>query len=129
MRFDRVVSFVENGVKLDDGSVLQTDMIVLATGYQSRKAEVADVFGQDVADNVGEIARLDREGEWSSMWSQSGQRGLWFNGGGINQMRPGSQRLALLIKADLDGLIPDSFRRPPKQSGRSAAYGAIEELV
>jgi putative flavoprotein involved in K+ transport len=128
-QFDRVVEFVENGAKLDDGSLIEADIIVLATGYQSRKAEVADVFGQGVADNVGEIARLDAEGEWSSMWSQSGQRGLWFNGGGINQMRPGSERLALLIKADLDGLIPDYFRRPPKHTGKSATYDSTGEPV
>ena len=126
-QFGRVTEFVENGALLDDGTVLEADMIVLATGYQSRKGEVADAFGPVVAENVGEIARLDREGEWSSMWSQSGQRGLWFNGGGINQMRPGSERLALLIKADLDGLIPDSFRRPPKSSGKVASFGALVE--
>lgn len=110
-QFNRIVEFVPGGVKLDDGSIVEGDIIVLATGYQSRKAEVAGVFGQDAGDRVGEIARLDLEGEWASMWGQTGQRGLWFNGGGINQMRPGSQRLALLIKADLAGHISETFRR------------------
>jgi putative flavoprotein involved in K+ transport len=109
--YARVTEFVPAGVKFDDGSTLEADIIVLATGYQSRKTEVVDAFGDEVADRVGEIARLDSEGEWANVWSQSGQRGLWFNGGGINQMRPGSERLALLIKADLDGLIPDVLRR------------------
>ena len=31
-------------------------------------------------------------------------------------MRPGSARPALLIKADLDGLIGDAFRRPPNDA-------------
>ena len=115
-QFSRVVEFVPNGVKLDDGSIVEGDIVVLATGYQSRKTEVVDGFGQEVADRVGEIARLDDEGEWANMWGQTGQRGLWFNGGGINQMRPGSERLALLIKADLEGLISEEFRRQPKQT-------------
>jgi putative flavoprotein involved in K+ transport len=119
-RFDKVVKFTENGAKLSDGTTLEADMIVLATGYQSRKGEVADAFGEEVAENVGEIARLDSEGEWASMWCQSGQPGLWFTGGGINQARPWSKLLALLVKADLDGLIPNSFRRPPDCSGEKA---------
>ncbi|MBB6125347.1 flavin-containing monooxygenase [Sphingobium subterraneum] len=114
--------FVPQGVKFKDGSVLETDMIILATGYQSRRTEVVDFFGEDVAEKVGEIARLDAEGEWSCMWGQTGQQGLWFNGGGINQMRPGSERLALLIKADLEGLIPDDYRRTPKNSGAKPRY-------
>ena len=113
-QFERIVEFVPEGVKLDDGTVVEAQLIVLATGYQNRKAEVAEAFGTDVAERVGDIARLDEEGEWASMWCQTGQRGLWFNGGGINQMRPGSERLALLIKADLEGLISDDFRKRPK---------------
>lgn len=110
-QFGRVAEFVPGGVKLDDGTIVEAGLVVLATGYQSRRSEVADAFGEEVADRIGEIARLDGEGEWANMWSQTGQRGLWFNGGGINQMRPGSERLALLIKADLDGAIPEAFRR------------------
>jgi cation diffusion facilitator CzcD-associated flavoprotein CzcO len=118
-QYDHVVEFGPEGAKLDDGSVLEADLIVLATGYESRKSEVVDAFGPRVAERVGEIARLDEEGEWANMWGQTGQRGLWFNGGGINQMRPGSARLALLIKADLDNLIPDSLRRTPRNAAET----------
>jgi putative flavoprotein involved in K+ transport len=108
---DRITRFGPAGAELDDGSVVEADLVVLATGYQNRSVEVADWFGQQVADRVGEIARIDAEGEWANLWGQTAQPGLWFNGGGINQVRPGSHRLALLIKADLDGSIPDRFRR------------------
>lgn len=121
-QFDRVAKFVPEGVLLHDGTVLEAELVVLATGYESRISEVADMFGADVAARVGEVARLDPEGEWASMWSQSGQPGLWFNGGGINQMRPGSERLALLIKADLDGYITPDFRRPGKNSSEKAGF-------
>jgi cation diffusion facilitator CzcD-associated flavoprotein CzcO len=120
--YGRVTEFVPTGAKLDDGSIIEADIVVLATGYQSRKTEVVDAFGDEVAERVGEIARLDSEGEWANIWSQSGQRGLWFNGGGINQMRPGSERLALLIKADLDGLIPESLRRKPRNASETPAF-------
>jgi cation diffusion facilitator CzcD-associated flavoprotein CzcO len=116
-QFEEIAEFVPNGARLSDGTVVEADIVVLATGYQSRKSEVAAAFGQEVAERVGEIARLDAEGEWANMWCQTAQRGLWFNGGGINQMRAGSERLALLIKADLDGLIPEQRRRRPKHGG------------
>lgn len=123
-QFERIVEFVPNGARLDDGTIIEADLIVLATGYQNRKSEVATAFGEDVAERVGDIARLDEEGEWANMWSQTGQRGLWFNGGGINQMRPGSERLALLIKADLDGSIPHAFRKRPKNESERVKQAA-----
>lgn len=108
---DRIASFVPRGLRLDDESVLGADLVVLATGYQNRQAEVEDWFGVDVARRTGPIARLDSEGEWANMWGQTAQPGLWFNGGGLNQVRPGSKVLTNLIKADLDGLIPSALRR------------------
>ena len=86
-------------------------MVIPATGYQNRQVEVADQFGAEAAERVGEIARWDEEGESSVMWVQTGQRGLWINGGVILQIRPASRLLAPLIKADIDGRIPESLRR------------------
>jgi putative flavoprotein involved in K+ transport len=111
LQADRIQSFVASGAQLDDGSVVEADLIVLATGYQNRKVEVAEWFGEQVADRVGDIARLDSEGEWANMWRPTSQRGLWFNGGGINQVRPGSRTLALLIKASIEGMAPSSLSR------------------
>lgn len=114
--FDRIVEFAEAGADLDDGTTLDADIVILATGYQNRQVEVADQFGAEVAERVGEIARWDEEGEWSAMWGQTGQRGLWINGGAILQIRPASRLLALLIKADIDGRIPVSLRRVARSS-------------
>ncbi len=123
-QFERFVEFVPEGARMEDGTIVKAELVVLATGYQNRKTEVAEAFGTEVAERVGDIARLNEEGEWAGMWCQTGQRGLWFNGGGINQMRPGSERLALLIKADLDGLIPDSFRKRPRNASEHVREAA-----
>ncbi|WP_432013613.1 NAD(P)-binding domain-containing protein [Streptomyces cucumeris] len=117
---DRIDTFGERGAELEGGDVVEADVIVLATGYQNRNVEVAEWFGDDVAERVGPIARLDGEGEWANMWSQTAQRGLWFSGGGINQVRPNSQVLTLLIAADLKGMIPASFRRGADRQDRGA---------
>ncbi|MGV9867552.1 flavin-containing monooxygenase [Rhodococcus koreensis] len=108
---DQINHFTGSGALLADGSTLESDLIILATGYQNRKVEVAEQFGDDIAERIGDIARLSEEGEWANMWSQTAQRGLWFSGGGIPQVRPGARILALLIKADLLDLIPDRYRR------------------
>ncbi|AEF38618.1 flavin-containing monooxygenase [Hoyosella subflava] len=108
---DQITTFTEAGAQLADGTTRNADLVLLATGYQNRKVEVAEQFGQEVADRVGDIARLTDEGEWANMWSQTAQRGLWFSGGGIPQVRPGARILALLIKADLLELIPEAYRR------------------
>ncbi len=110
-QFDELVQFTDLGAQFDDGDLVEADLIVLATGYQNRRTEVAGWFGEQIADRIGDIARLDAEGEWANVWSQTAQRGLWLNAGGINQVRPGSKVLALLIKADLDGLISSALRR------------------
>ncbi len=128
LQADRIVEFVDRGAQLDDGAVLEADLVVLATGYLNRRVEVAEQFGDEVADRVGDVARLDEEGEWANVWGQTGQRGLWFDGGGINQIRPGSKLLALLLKADLLGLIPPELRRPPRNSdSRSAREHALSQ--
>jgi hypothetical protein len=122
LQADRIVEFVEDGAKFDDGTVLEADLVILATGYQNRQVEIAEQFGEEVAERVGPIARLDDEGEWAAMWCQSGQPGLWITGGGINQIRPGCRVLALLVKADIDGRIPGSFRRQPKNRGAQSGF-------
>ncbi|SDH52009.1 putative flavoprotein involved in K+ transport [Pseudonocardia oroxyli] len=123
LQLDRMVEFVANGAKLDDGTILEADMVVLATGYHNRKVEVSEWFGSDVAERVGDIARLDSQGEWANLWGQTAQRGLWFNGGGFNMTRSNSFVLAMLIKADIEGLITDRFRRAPANS-QSITVGA-----
>lgn len=112
LQSNRIVRVVPNGVELDDGTVLEAELFVFATGYEGRKVELVEHFGAEVAAKLGEVGVLDETGEWRGFWGQSGQRGLWLNGAGINSARPQSERVALLIKADLDGHIPDSLRRP-----------------
>ncbi len=123
-----VDTFASAGAQRIDGSVLEADLVVLATGYQNRQVEVAEWFGNDVAERVGKIAVLDTDGEWANVWGQTGQQGLWFNGGGINQVRSYSERLTLLIKADLSGHIPKGFRRPPKNSSEKAVCDSARSV-
>lgn len=103
-----VKEFTENGVAFDDGTELEADLVVLATGYTSMNGWAADLINQDVADKVGKCWGLGSdttkdpgpwEGELRNMWKPTQQPGLWFHGGNLHQSRHYSQFLSLQIKA------------------------------
>ena len=93
-------------VRFTDGTTMDTDMIVVATGYQNMSESVRALFGDDVAARVGPVWGLDGEGEVRAMWRRTGQPGLWIMGGSLQQCRPYSKYLALQIKGGQEGLVP-----------------------
>ena len=99
-------------VRFTDGITMDTDMIVVATGYQNMSEAVRALFGDDVAARVGPVWGLDDEGEVRALWRRTGQPGLWIMGGSLQQCRPYSKYLALQIKGDQAGLVPLAGDRP-----------------
>ncbi len=105
VQYDEIESFTERGARLKDGRTLCADLIVLATGYLGHEHTVRQWFGADVADRVGQIWGFDPETqELASMWTRTGQTGLWFTGGPFSLCRAFSRYLALQIQADELGL-------------------------
>lgn len=109
----QVTEVVEDGVILDDGTKLEADLIVYATGYGSMNGWAADLIGQDVADKVGKCWGLGSdtpkdpgpwEGELRNMWKPTQQEALWFHGGNLHQSRHYSQYLSLQLKARMEGI-------------------------
>ncbi|KAM0553177.1 hypothetical protein ACHAPJ_007464 [Fusarium lateritium] len=97
--------FVEDGLILADGSKLEADIVVLATGYDGMRSTARKILGDKVADRVGDIWDLDEEGEIRSMWRSSGHPHFWFMGGNLALCRNYSRLLALQIKAVEEGLF------------------------
>jgi len=98
----------EHSVVMDDGTELEADLVVYATGYGSMNGWVADLISQDVADKVGKVWGLGSgttkdpgpwEGEQRNMWKPTQQEALWFHGGNLHQSRHYSLYLALQLKA------------------------------
>ena len=109
----QVTEVVEDGVIFEDGTKLEADIIVYATGYGSMNGWVADLMDQEMADKVGKCWGLGSdttkdpgpwEGEQRNMWKPTQQDGLWFHGGNLHQSRHYSQFLSLQIKARLEEL-------------------------
>ena len=109
----QVSKISEEGVIFEDGSVLNSDVIVYATGYGSMNGWVADLIDLETADKVGKVWGLGSdtpkdpgpwEGEQRNMWKPTQQEALWFHGGNLHQSRHYSQFLSLQIKARMEGI-------------------------
>ena len=96
-----------NGLAFSDGSTLEADEIVFATGYQNMRTLTGKIFGEEVAESVESVWGLNEEGEFRTMWQRSGHPGLWFMGGNLALCRYYSRVLALLIRGVERGLIEE----------------------
>ncbi|MBW6397723.1 NAD(P)/FAD-dependent oxidoreductase [Roseomonas sp. HJA6] len=105
MHYADIDRFGSEGAIMKDGSVKPADLIVLATGYEGQAAAARRLFGDAVADRVGQVWGFDGEGELHGMWRPTGQTGLWFHAGGLAQCRIYSKVLALQIKARELGMV------------------------
>lgn len=97
-------TFTAEGLTLSDGSVIPSDLVVLATGYETQQESVRAMFGDEVAEKIGEVWGFDGDGFMANMWRESGQDHLWMMGGALMEARLWSRFLALQLKADLVGI-------------------------
>ena len=74
------------GCELSDGTAIEADLVVLATGYDNQQEGVRRLFGDEVADRVGPIWGFDEHGFMRNMWKRTGQPGFWLMGGGAERV-------------------------------------------
>ncbi|WP_293636112.1 NAD(P)/FAD-dependent oxidoreductase [Polaromonas sp.] len=108
-----IARITENSVILSDGTELEADLIVYATGYGSMNGWVERLVSPEMAAKVGKCWGLGSdttkdpgpwEGELRNMWKPTQQDALWFHGGNLHQSRHYSRYLALQLKARMEGL-------------------------
>ncbi|OZG27080.1 FAD-dependent oxidoreductase [Williamsia sp. 1138] len=111
-----------HSVVLSDGTELEADLIVLATGYGSMNGWAAQLISQEVADKVGKCWGLGSnttkdpgpwEGELRNMWKPTAQQNLWFHGGNLHQSRHYSRYLSLQLKAREAGMNVNVYGQAP----------------
>lgn len=93
-------------VIFSDGSAMDADIVVLATGYAPLQEAVRALFGDEVADRVGPIWGIGDDGELRNMYARTAQDGFYVLGGGFPAARVYSLFTAILIKAAIEGLLP-----------------------
>jgi putative flavoprotein involved in K+ transport len=103
-----------NTAVFSDGSELEVDLIVFATGYEQ--------FWNHIRPSLGTAAaRIDKaygraaDNEYANTWRRSAQPGLWFGTGFIRMARFYSPFMAFLIKAIEEGLEPVDPSRPERR--------------
>lgn len=99
-----ITEVLPRGLRFADGSELEADEVVFATGYQNMRTQARVIFGDKVADRLRDIWGFDENGEMRALWRDSGHPGFWFHGGNLSVCRYWSRILALQIKAQLEGL-------------------------
>ena len=94
-----------HGLVFDDGTELEADEIVFATGYENMRGTARKIFGDEIADQVKDVWGFDEEGELRTMWRRTGHPGFWFFGGNLALCRYYSRMIALQIKALEEGIM------------------------
>ena len=123
----------ETGLEFADGSTLDADVVVVATGFETNmRLAVKNIVGDEIGENLDDWWGLDREGELRGGWKPIGRMctldnpfsysdlsnhfvdpGIWFTGGDIGIGRFYSRFLALQIKADLEGKPFQIYSKTP----------------
>lgn len=99
-----VAQVLPHGLRFTDGSELEADEIILATGYENMREKTRQILGDAVADSINDVWGIGDGGELRTIWQQSGHAGFWIHGGNLALCRYYSRPLALQIKGIEEGL-------------------------
>ncbi len=121
MKLADVERFDSSGIIRTDGTTEPYDVVILATAYRSISEGVKKYFGEELAAKLGPAWGFGTDGELRNVVKPTAQDGFWILEGSIPMARWHSPLMALLVKAEQLGLVPDSFKvedhpsRTPKE--------------
>ncbi|KAL4749580.1 hypothetical protein BDW72DRAFT_194717 [Aspergillus terricola var. indicus] len=104
-----VLGYYEDGVILADGTKIDSDVVILATGFELSAKLIERLMGKDVMDKVGKICALDDSQERIGVWKPTGVPGFWYMTGSFIWSRQFSAILALQIAAIERGLNSEYY--------------------
>ncbi|WVQ67491.1 uncharacterized protein L199_005691 [Kwoniella botswanensis] len=104
-----IESFTKDKVILSGGRERHYDLIVFATGFSNTIDSIKSTLGDKIADQCVPIWGIDEEGEFRSAYKESGVPNLWVFVGYLPYTRFHSKRLALRLKALIEGISPSPY--------------------
>ncbi|KAH7888534.1 FAD/NAD(P)-binding domain-containing protein [Phlebopus sp. FC_14] len=102
--------FTPTGLLFEDGSTLEADVVIFATGYSDARTAYRELLPSSLHGGIQPIWGLDKEGEINSAWREIGGRsekslaGLWCMMGNLALCRFHSKHVALQIQAYEQGI-------------------------
>jgi len=121
-----VKGFDHGSVVLGDGTRIEADVVVVATGFEPSSVMAEKIMGKEFIAKIGEVGALDEEGERIAVsvnfvwflgflltnfafqwWRPTALPGFWYMTGSFLWSRSYSKPLALQIKAIEEGLNLD----------------------
>ncbi|KAH7905557.1 hypothetical protein BJ138DRAFT_1095031 [Hygrophoropsis aurantiaca] len=106
-----IQKFTPSGLLFEDGSTLDADVILFATGYADARTAYLELLPSTLASQVQPIWGLNPEGELNSVTREVGIPGLYCIMGNFALGRFRSKHLALQIKAYEEGLPGERYLR------------------
>ena len=75
-----IEGYTEKGLKFGDGSTLDADVVLFATGYGDPRQPMRDILGKDseVGKRLPRVWGLTEEGEISGCWKELNTPNLWL---------------------------------------------------
>ena len=104
VQMEEIRGFDEGGLRLQDGSYIDADLVVLGTGYANLQEDVRRLLGDDVAEAVGEVWGFDENYTMRNVAQPTGQDGFWIMASSLVDQRLSSRFLAIQITAQLLGI-------------------------
>lgn len=109
MEHGYVDHFTKDKVVLNGNREQEYDLVVMATGFAPVIDSIRDILGEDVAKRVKPIWGIDEEGELNSAWRENGVPNFWIHVGTLQHGRYHSKKIALRIKAQLEGIAEKPY--------------------
>ncbi|KAK9462292.1 uncharacterized protein V1516DRAFT_674238 [Lipomyces oligophaga] len=101
--------FTEDSVVFKDGSTLQPEVVVFATGVTGFKESCAETLGDKQTKNLKQVWGLDEESELNSCFRDCGVPGVYFMVGALPLGRFNSKVVAVQILAEQLGIFGERY--------------------
>ncbi|KAK2462191.1 hypothetical protein APHAL10511_005779 [Amanita phalloides] len=105
----QIKEFTEKGILFENGSHLDADVVIFATGLSNIKEHFYKICGDEVGNKCSTVWGFNNEGELLGAWRDLGVPGLWYMLGNFALSRFHSKHIALQIKAMEEGVFGQRY--------------------
>ena len=87
--------YTKTGLKFENGSTLDADLVVFATGLGDYRDNVKKIIGEELGSELKQVWGLDGDNEAKGAWRDIGIDNLWYMTGNLAMCRYYSRHVAL----------------------------------